>query len=65
LTKTLGRRALDGGFVDIEGGANRKPRFARARIAWDDDFLYIGAELQSHTSGEPDESRLGIFKILI
>jgi len=34
-------------FVDIEGGAKPKPRFhTRAKLLWDDNFLYIGAELQ-------------------
>lgn len=34
-------------FVDIEGDAKPKPRFhTRAKLLWDDNFLYIGAELQ-------------------
>jgi cellulose/xylan binding protein with CBM9 domain len=37
-------------FVDIEGSAKPTPRFrTRAKILWDDDYLYIGAELE-----EPD-----------
>ena len=34
-------------FVDIEGGAKPKPRFrTRAKMLWDDEFLYIAAELE-------------------
>jgi hypothetical protein len=34
-------------FVDIEGSAKPAPRFrTRARMLWDDEFLYIGAELE-------------------
>ncbi len=34
-------------FVDIEGDAKPKPRFrTRAKMLWDKDYLYIGAELQ-------------------
>lgn len=37
-------------FVDIEGSAKPVPRFrTRAKILWDDNYLYIGAELE-----EPD-----------
>ena len=37
-------------FVDIEGDARPKPALrTRAKLLWDDDYLYIGAELQ-----EPD-----------
>ena len=33
-------------FVDIEGDAQSKPRFrTRAKILWDDTYLYIAAEL--------------------
>jgi Carbohydrate family 9 binding domain-like len=33
-------------FVDIEGDAKPKPRFrTRAKMMWDDRYLYIGAEL--------------------
>ena len=34
-------------FVDIEGDAKPLPRFrTRARMLWDDDYLYIAAELE-------------------
>jgi hypothetical protein len=34
-------------FVDIEGDQKPKPRFrTRAKLAWDQDFLYIAAELE-------------------
>ncbi|MGO8699770.1 MAG: sugar-binding protein [Limisphaerales bacterium] len=34
-------------FVDIEGPAKPAPRFhTRAKLLWDDDYLYIGAELE-------------------
>ena len=34
-------------FVDIEGHAKPKPRFrTRAKLLWDDDYLYIAAELE-------------------
>jgi hypothetical protein len=34
-------------FVDIEGSAKPLPRFrTRAKILWDDEYLYIGAELE-------------------
>ncbi len=37
-------------FVDIEGSAKPKPRFrTRAKMLWDDQYLYIAAELE-----EPD-----------
>ncbi len=37
-------------FVDIQGDAKPKPRFrTRAKMLWDDEFLYIAAELE-----EPD-----------
>jgi hypothetical protein len=37
-------------FVDIEGGARPTPRFrTRLKMLWDDDALYVGAELE-----EPD-----------
>jgi Carbohydrate family 9 binding domain-like len=37
-------------FVDIEGGTKPKPRFrTRAKMLWDDEYLYIAAELE-----EPD-----------
>src|SRR5579862_1295426 len=34
-------------FVDIEGDWRPKPRYrTRARMLWDDDYLYVGAELE-------------------
>jgi hypothetical protein len=37
-------------FVDIQGGSQPQPRFrTRAKMLWDDEYLYIGAELE-----EPD-----------
>jgi transglutaminase-like putative cysteine protease/dienelactone hydrolase len=34
-------------FVDIEGSAKPKPRFrTRAKLMWDDEYLYIAAELE-------------------
>ena len=34
-------------FVDIQGKARPKPRFrTRAKMLWDDDYLYIAAELE-------------------
>ena len=34
-------------FVDIEGSAKPLPRFkTRAKITWDDDYLYVAAELE-------------------
>ncbi len=34
-------------FVDIEGAAKPKPRFrTRAKLLWDEDFLYIAAEME-------------------
>jgi transglutaminase-like putative cysteine protease len=37
-------------FVDIEGAAKPQPRFrTRAKMLWDENYLYIGAELE-----EPD-----------
>jgi hypothetical protein len=34
-------------FVDIEGDPRPLPRFrTRAKIAWDDDYLYVAAELE-------------------
>jgi hypothetical protein len=37
-------------FVDIQGGEARPPRFGtRVKMLWDDDYLYVAAELE-----EPD-----------
>jgi len=45
-----GRAKWTGAFVDIEGAKRARPRFrTRAKMLWDDDYLYIGAELE-----EPD-----------
>jgi len=34
-------------FLDIQGGAKAKPRFrTRAKLLWDDEYLYIAAELE-------------------
>jgi predicted esterase len=34
-------------FVDIQDAARQKPRFrTRAKMLWDDDYLYIGAEVE-------------------
>jgi hypothetical protein len=34
-------------FVDIEGGAKPSPRLrTRAKMLWDDDYFYVGAELE-------------------
>lgn len=45
-----GRAGWTEDFVDIQGGALPRPRFrTRAKMLWDDRYLYIGAELR-----EPD-----------
>ncbi len=37
-------------FVDIEGGSHPQPRFrTRAKMLWDDEYLYVAAEME-----EPD-----------
>ena len=37
-------------FVDIEGSAKPRPRFrTRMKMLWDDDYLYIAAELEEPT----------------
>src|ERR1041385_1598689 len=34
-------------FKDIQGAAGPKPRFrTRAKMLWDDDYLYVAAELE-------------------
>src|ERR1051325_11622417 len=44
------RAPWTGWFVDILGGSAPTPRFrTRAKMLWDDEYFYIGAELQ-----EPD-----------
>ncbi len=36
-------------FVDIEGSKKPKPTFrTHAKLLWDDEYLYIGAELEEH-----------------
>src|ERR1041384_4960884 len=48
--RAWGGAAWAGWFVDILGGSAPTPRFrTRAKMLWDDQFFYIGAELQ-----EPD-----------
>ena len=43
----LGAAPWTADFVDIQGGAKPKPRFrTRAKMLWDDDYLYIAAELE-------------------
>jgi hypothetical protein len=38
-----------GAFVDIEGDARPRPRFrTRAKMAWDNGFFYVAAELEEH-----------------
>ncbi len=50
-------------FVDIEGVAKPKPHFrTRAKLIWDKDYLYIGAELQEpHVWGKLTEHDSVIF----
>jgi len=39
--------AWTGSFVDIEGSLKPRPRFqTRAKMLWDDEYFYIGAELE-------------------
>ncbi len=36
-------------FVDITGDPELRPRFrTRAKMGWDDEFFYVGADLQEH-----------------
>jgi Carbohydrate family 9 binding domain-like len=51
-------------FVDIEGAAKPKPRFrTRAKILWDDSFLYIAAELtEPHVWGKLTQHDAVIFQ---
>ena len=48
LDKPLWERApWTDDFVDIEGDTRHAPRFrTRAKLLWDDAFLYIGAEME-------------------
>ena len=50
-------------FVDIEGDRRPKPRFrTRAKMLWDDRFLYLGAELEEpHVWGTLTERDSVIF----
>lgn len=51
-------------FVDIEGDAKPRPNFrTRAKMAWDDEFFYIAAELQEpHVWGTLTEHDAVIFQ---
>ncbi len=51
-------------FTDIEGDAKLRPHFrTRAKIVWDKDYLYIGAELQEpHVWGTLTEHDSVIFR---
>ncbi|MSU49718.1 MAG: hypothetical protein EXS37_11645 [Opitutus sp.] len=51
-------------FVDIEGPAKPKPRFrTRAKLLWDDAFLYIAAELEEpHLWGKLTQHDAVIFQ---
>jgi len=41
------KAAWSDAFVDIEGADHPQPRFrTRVKMLWDDDYLYIGAELE-------------------
>jgi cellulose/xylan binding protein with CBM9 domain len=41
------RAAWTDAFVDIQGASQPLPRFhTRAKMLWDDEYLYIGAELE-------------------
>lgn len=45
-----GKAEWTGDFVDIEGPAKPRPRFrTRAKLLWDDDYLYFAVEME-----EPD-----------
>lgn len=50
-------------FVDIQGDSHTKPRFrTRAKMLWDDDFLYVAAELEEpHVNGFLTEKNSVIF----
>lgn len=51
-------------FVDIEGDAKPSPRFAtRAKLMWDDDFLYIAATMdEPHVWGTLTEHDAIVFR---
>ena len=59
-----GPSAWTSAFVDIEGDAKPRPRFrTRAKMAWDDEFFYVGAELEEpHVSGTITEHDEVIFR---
>ena len=46
-------------FVDIEGDRRLPPRFrTRAKMLWDDQYFYIGAELEEpHVQGTLHQAR--------
>ncbi len=50
-------------FVDIEGEDHPRPRYAtRARMLWDDDFLYVSAHLaEPHVWGDSTERNTVVF----
>ncbi len=50
-------------FVDIEGDTKPKPRFrTRAKMAWDDEYFYIAAELEEpHLWASYDRHDMVIF----
>lgn len=51
-------------FVDIEGDRRPAPRFdTRAKVLWDDDFLYVGFRLEEpHVWGSITQRNAVIFK---
>jgi len=51
-------------FVDIEGSAKPPPRFrTRAKLCWDDEYLYVGAELtEPHVWGTLTQHDAVIFQ---
>ena len=51
-------------FVDITGAVSLRPRFrTRAKMAWDDEFFYVGAELEEpHVWGTIREKNAVMFE---
>ena len=51
-------------FVDITGNESLRPRFrTRVKLGWDDDYLYVGAELEEpHVWGTIRERNAVIFE---
>ncbi len=51
-------------FADIEGSVKPKPKYrTRAKLLWDDDYLYLGAELEEpHVSGTITQRDAVIFQ---